>query len=527
MPPLAPHERKEIMFRKTSPLFHILPLSLLVPAIAQAQTPAPVEEETPAEPADLDGAPEPAVDDDPVAAEDAVPPAEEELAPETLAEEAPAAEELTAEPEPEAEAAPVAEVPAAEAPAPSLSPLKIGTDVWSRFEFRENYDEAAVSRARFQEGDQTVFRARLTFETAPLQLTEKFTGLVYFAPQASGNWGTQGLGGTIGEAELGIYEGYFKIAGPALEAKVGRFAMNYGEAGVIGNLDWHEAGRAFDGAHFRVKAGKANVDLFLTQQAEGWPVVNEVDEYFMGGDAYFWGAYAELGPAITEGLGLDLYALGKSAAAITAVDPATGAVTAHTDGATFMTFGARAKQKISLFDYRFEGGVQVGKSPVPGADAVDKFAYQANGEVGIAPIEQFHVAVGGAVASGNDLETTDKDEAYDELYPTTHKWLGLMDVIGFRTNILSANLTADVKLTKSTTFQVAGHIFQRMEENGLGRAVDASSDYAGAEVDAQLMQKIGAAGHVRGLYGIFLPNEDHYGTSEAIHYTEIQAGLKF
>ena len=517
VPPLAQKKEKEIMFRKSPPLFHILPLSLLVPAMAQAQAPTAPEEVAPTEEAAPEETAEPAPE------EEAAPPAEAETAPEPAEEEAPLAEEP--EPEPEPEVATPAPAPAAEAPAPSLSPLKVGTDVWSRFEYRENYFENGVSRARFQEGDQTVFRTRLTIETAPLKLTEKVTGLVYFAPQASGNWGTQGASG-IGEANLGIYEGYFKIAGPVLEGKVGRFALNYGDAAVLGNLDWHQAGRAFDGAHFRVKAGKANVDLFLTQQAEGFPQTSSIND-FMEGDAYLWGAYAELGAAITDGLALDLYALGKSAANRRELDPATGAEISHTDAATFMTFGARAKQKIGMFDYRVEGGIQVGKAQVPLAEAIDKFAYQVNGEVGVAPVEQFHIALGGAVASGDDPETTDKDESYDELYPTTHKWLGLMDVIGFRTNILSANLTADAKITDSTMVQVAAHIFQRMEENGLGRTPDATSDYAGTEVNAQLTQKIGGPAHVRGLYGIFLPNSDHYASDEVLYYTEIQAGLKF
>src|SRR5690606_37363667 len=111
--------------------------------------------------------------------------------------------------------------------------------------------------------------------------------------------------------------------------------------------------------------------------------------------------------------------------------------------------------------------------------------------------------------------------------PTTHKWLGLMDVIGFRTNILSANADVDVMITPSTTFKVTGHLFARMEENGLGRSPDATSDFAGYEVDTQVMQKIGGPFLLRGLYGIFLPNEDHYGTDEPIHYTEIEAGLRF
>ena len=56
--------------------------------------------------------------------------------------------------------------------------------MWSRFEIRNGYDTLGVSRTRFQEGDQTVFRARFTVETAPLQLTDDIAGTVYVHPEA-------------------------------------------------------------------------------------------------------------------------------------------------------------------------------------------------------------------------------------------------------------------------------------------------------------------------------------------------------
>ena len=409
---------------------------------------------------------------------------------------------------------------------PSLLPLKVGTHTFSRFEYRQNYDSLGVSRTRFQEGDRTVFRSRLTIGSAELQLTDTITGSVYVAPQASGSWGTQGIGGTIGEANLGIYEGYFKLQGKRLTGKVGRFAMNYGDAGVIGNLDWHESGRAFDGAHFSYAAGKAKIDAFATQTNELYPASPEP---FLGGDNYFWGVYAMVGKTLSESLDLDIYALGKSAAARDiSIDDGMGNLTsAHVDGGTHVTFGARAKQKIASFDYRAEAGLQVGKTPGPLGDAVDKFAYQANGEIGIAPATGMRVSLGAAVASGNDGDTADKDEAYDELYPTTHKWLGLTDVIGFRTNIVSANVGFKANITQSTIFKLQGHMFSRMEDNGLGRAMDASSKLAGFEVDTHVVQKIGKWAYSRAMYGIFLANEDHYGSGDNAHFLEVQAGLKF
>jgi hypothetical protein len=42
-------------------------------------------------------------------------------------------------------------------------------------------------------------------------------------------------------------------------------------------------------------------------------------------------------------------------------------------------------------------------------------------------VKPFRIGVEGLVASGDDLSTPDRDEGWNELYPTTHKWLGLMD----------------------------------------------------------------------------------------------------
>lgn len=433
------------------------------------------------------------------------------------------------EPAPEVEPTPVVVVPPVVVVAPvveepSLLPLKLGTSTWSRFEYRENYDKLGVSRARFTEGDATVFRARLTFQTNELDLGG-IKGSIYFAPQASGTWGTSGTGGTIGEANVGIYEGYFKLAGDHLAFKAGRFAMNYGDALVIGNLDWHQSGRAFDGLQFNAKAGKASIDAFFTQEASGWPTQAQP---FLAGDAFFWGAYGTLGPAITEGLDLDVYALGKSwGAANTTVDDGAGGTTVtHQDAATFVTFGARVKQKVGAFDYRAEADLQVGKSQAAAGDAVKKLGYQGDLEIGLTPIDALRISLNGLYASGNDTGTADKDEAYDELFPTTHKWLGLMDVIGLRTNVVSANLKVALKLGETMGLNVDGHLFMRPQDGGLGR-IDNDVSLAGYEVDAGLAKKLGKHGTIRGLYGIFIPTADHYASNSAAHYLEIEAGMKF
>jgi len=523
--------------------FIALPLALTAMR-AEAQTPPP-----PAAPAEPAPAPAPATPPAEAAAPAPAeaPPAEPVEAPEPAAE--PAPPEPAPEPAPpaveekaaEAAAAATADVP--EAP-PSLGPLTFGTSTWSRFEVREGYDRLGVSppaivnplRTRFTEGDQTVFRARLAMATADLPLGPKLTGMVQFSPQASGTWGTSGLNGTVGEAALGIYEGYFKFKGERFELKGGRFAMNYGEALVIGNLDWHQAGRAFDGLHTKYKMNKGYVDLFGTQTASGWGT--GATDPFLAGDTYFWGLYSGWGGYIKEGLDLDLYLLGLSVASnetATATDAATGtAFTYQRDGATLLTLGARAKQKLGMFDYRLEGGFQFGESAgaaptdatITQVGAATALAYQVEGEIGFGFTKKLRLGIGGSIASGND-PATPENEAYNELFPTTHKWHGLMDIIGQRTNVGRGFFKFSAGLGETVTFLLDGHIFARPAAGGLGRDPMSTSGLAGGEFDVQLVKKFGKWGTLRGLYGIFLANGDHYVTDEAAHYVEIQGGIDF
>lgn len=498
----------------------ILPLTFaLFPSLALAQDPA-----LPADAPRAEAAP---------AAEPAPPAAE---APEKAGE-PPAAEPLATSPAPAAEPAPVAlAMPAPvepEAAEPSLLPLKVTTSALSRFESRSNYDSLGVSQGRFTEGDAIFFRARLGFQTAPLDLKDGLKALVQFSPQASGRWGVTG---TTVEPRLGIAEGYLRFFGDRASVDAGRFIMDYGDSLVIGNLDWHEAGRSFDGVRASYKLGKekAFLDAFATltsrnglDPAEGHPVYPE----FFGGDNYFWGVYAGLGPLLKEKLDLDAYLLGVSNVETpNYVDPvavgATPGASYTRSGATEMTFGARIKDKVGDLDYRAEAGIQFGTRAAVGATASqDVFAYQADAEVGYSFTKKIRVGLEGLVASGNDPSTT-TNEAWNALYATHHKFLGLMDVIGLRSNVASAVLHASAGLTDSLKVLVDAHLYRRLHLQPTQVGNPMAVNQGGYEVNAGLLQKLGAPAHVRGLYGIFVPDAG-YPSSVAAHYVELEASLKF
>jgi hypothetical protein len=509
-------------------------------ALHATAQPELVEEPEPAE------APASAAEEAPPPSDDSSPP------PDPAATTAPLATVPVAPPTPaEVEVAP----PPAPAPEPEFLPLKVSGSIWSRYELRSGYrDHGLTQHPRFhREGDYIVSRARLGLSTNPVDVGEGVRISGTFVPQAAWTMGADpGLQTIYDQPNVTVYEGYASVGTDSYKLDIGRIMLNYGDALIIGNLDWNEAARSFNGGRLRLTPGASPyyVDVLGTIVNEGRLATNAPFQ----GDAYFWGVYAGLGPAISPDLELDAYFLGQSFARaddITVIDPDDPTNTAIGDqvSATDLTVGARLKGKAGAIDYRAEAGMQFGARPVPPTiadldpEARSKFAYHADAEIGFSPVKPFRIGIEGLVASGDDLSTPDRDEGWNELYPTTHKWLGLMDVPpghgGFpaavRTNMMSAVLHLKYAFTDSLTALLDAHYFSRPEANAAGR-----DGTLGQEIDTQLLYAIGKGFGVRGLYGVFFPDADYWeGTatpdgplsradaSAPIHYVELQFGYDF
>ncbi|MEY4514299.1 MAG: hypothetical protein RLZZ450_6421, partial [Pseudomonadota bacterium] len=219
--------------------------------------------------------------------------------------------------------APLAPPPAA---SPSWTPVFTGS-YFTRYELRSGFDDlnisSATSRQRFLEGDAIYYRARFGIGTGLLDVGNGLKVGLQFTPQATGVFGnltnSPGAPNTTVDANLGLHEGYARVQGKHARFDAGRFELSYGDALVVGNLDWNEIGRSFDGARVRLSADATNatlpwVDVFATVIDEGRPDFprNGVSDQVPGigqGDVYFLGAYGAFGPAITKGLDLDLYSL--------------------------------------------------------------------------------------------------------------------------------------------------------------------------------------------------------------------------
>ena len=410
------------------------------------------------------------------------------------------------------EAAPAPE-PASVLP-PGPHPLRVTGSFFVRYEERDGYDRLGVSGGRFLEGDAVAYRARLGLATAPIDIDHGNSVVLAFTPQASGFWGQ--LPSTVADTNVGLHEGFLRLQTPSFHLDVGRFVMNYGDSLIIGSLDWHQTARSFDGArvHVPVTESGAYLDVFGTQLGEGR---GGPDTGSAAGDTYFTGAYLGIGPVFDDDMAFDLYALANiwPRTEDQPVDPNDASLgTANQDTALQATLGLRVNNQVEPLDYRFEGALQAGSRPRL-LENPSVLAGHADLELGLTPIDQLRLALEGLYASGDNPDTDDA-EGYDQLFPTTHKFLGWMDIFGARTNIYGGAFSVGVKPIAPLTLQAIGHVYARTRTRG-----DVGS-YDGAEIDTQAAYQVGRGLKLRGMFAVFVPSEDHYADDAAAHYTELE-----
>ncbi len=363
---------------------------------------------------------------------------------------------------------------------------------FTRYELREGYDLVGRSHPRFRESDATFYRARFGLSTTPSDLGDGKSVVLKFEAQASGFWADKGS--TLSDGNLQMHQATMRLKGDGYWLDAGRFEMAYGEHLVIGSVGWHQTGRTFDGLRTRLDAGDGWVDLFFTQVEEDPALVKP----FAAGDHYFTGVYAGLGPIIGPDIELDTYLLSQ-------IWPRVSSATEL--GAQF-TLGSRFKKSFGSIFVRAEAGLQLG------VGERDQLAYQGDAEVGT-HISKTQLALGGWYASGDDANTT-TNEGWDDLFPTGHKFMGLADIIGKRTNIMGTVLRAKHPMSIAT-LGVDTHFFLRPE------TPDGVDAFTAVEVDTWALHKIGKGLGLRLGYSIFVPNESgSRGTDELAHYLEVQ-----
>ena len=285
-----------------------------------------------------------------------------------------------------------------------------------------------------------------------------------------------------------------------LQLLVGRQELAFGRQRVLGAVGWSQVGRAWDG--LRLKVGydtDTHIDFFLAQYAEG--AVERPDTYsgdLFDEDAWLSGIYLTheglFEPFIEKA---DLYLIDDLRFEAPAADGGRIQSRRH-----LLTFGARLAGEWSSIDAEVEGAFQLGSACVAldtstcTTGRLDVQAGFVDAEAGIKPHERFRLFLGAGLATGDD-PTTASIESYDHLYPTAHAFLGLMDMIGARTNVRELRGGVSLKFDKLRLL-LSFHDFTRLQP---------VKERVGLEIDTMAWFDLGEGFVFLVGHGAFIPEE--------------------
>lgn len=391
---------------------------------------------------------------------------------------------------------------AQDAPAPTLQ-IEPSASLFSRYELRRNYGGPAGDGT-----DVVRFRTRLGLSTNALPIGDDLTVRVRFAPQATGQWETGG--DTLEDPALALHEGAVVLGFGNHAVDVGRFELAYGDHLVLGNVEYAPTGRAFDAVRFRIRPESTPlwVDTFAAMVDEGAGADPTIGNELGEGDLYLLGTYFGFGPLLNDTTDLDAYLLSR-------VVPGQKVPEANRDGTADLTIGARYRSRFGAIEPRVEAGMQLGGRTAADANGLtSSMAHQFDADVTFHAIDRkLRLTVGGFRASGDDPETTEQ-EGWFQLYPTGHRWLGLMDVFTQRTNLQGAVLRIASTPVDGLSLGADTHLFFA------DRVADGQDRFQATEIDVFAKYLIGRGVSLGATWGILLPAED-YG-DETLHFAELE-----
>jgi hypothetical protein len=303
--------------------------------------------------------------------------------------------------------------------------LGVGGQYIVRGEARDNRDFDGARGDHELGIDQ---RARLTVRASAFGRVG-----VYLEFQDVRAWGSEPNTATT-TPNTGLHQGFVDWkAADWLDVRVGRQELSYGEDRLIGNLDWAQAARAFDGVFLRFTASATTtVDAFaMMLRPPAW-LVPTAGARFHDSGQFFYGAYGRFRPS--EVLGVDAYALGLHN------DAGTAAAGPGPD-TNLATLGARLAWTPGALALVGEGAFQTGHQ---GAALILAGAFAARGTYTFAAPGQWYVGAEVLGASGDGDATDGVQRTFNQLFPTGHAHLGFIDYVGWQ-NVLGFKGTVGVR----------------------------------------------------------------------------------
>ncbi len=267
---------------------------------------------------------------------------------------------------------------------------------------------------------------------------------------------------TSNEENLDLHQGYAELT-PAewrgVSLRAGRQEWVYGEERLLGNLNWDNVGRAFDGLRVRWDRGILTLDgLAARISSDTTPVITpEITPPETGSRATtgsdLYGIYSHW--KVSDLFEIDGYWIEFADNEI-----APGEAAGTSGSTTIDAFGVRAK-RTGRFDVVFEGTAERGEAS---GDDLSAMAAAIPGGWTLGEGVKTRLFAGYDYATGDEDPTDGEREEFFNFFPTNHPHYGYADLFGWR-NLESPYLGVSVKRGKHFGL-IKGHIFELESEAG-------------------------------------------------------------
>ncbi len=322
--------------------------------------------------------------------------------------------------------------------------------------------------------------------------------------------------GILGQDMVDVHQAWLRMDDFLIDRtylKVGRMEMAYADERLIGAVGWSNVGRVFDGIVLGYNCEKFMLDLFYTNQEERYASSQQQDN---NPDDMFIGMWTEYKP-----WGLHLYALHNSKArnlgsGVFRRDLERTTIGIHHNGqfgglVPFLTDEESRDPK--RFRYLWNVAYQFG---------TDRKSYGSDSEVELSGMlfgvevrsfinSRLTGALGVEYTTGDDPETLDKNESFNNLYYTGHKFHGMMDYftgsVNWRSGLINEYAYLEVEPWERTVFNAGLHLFSSLQDRA-----DSGNDYEagqlGLEFDLTVSHEAQDNLIVCGGIGYFMPSDD-------------------
>ena len=354
-----------------------------------------------------------------------------------------------------------------------------------------------------------------------------------------------------GDDNFDLYQGYLEFSNYKvfpLGLKVGRQILTYGDERLVGPLDWNNFSRTFDAVKLRLEQPGWSVDLFTSTPAVVSRDSFNTSDLFNGTetgrnlvfsgihfhtDAVPWGSYEAYSYVVDQALGNTSNLSGQLAARVFTGNPA--------ERSDFVTLGMRAKgdpKKLHGFEFDVEANYQTGT--VRDLD-LQAFAAHAGAGYNFEASWKPRLWLDYTYGSGDRNPADGKIETFQNLFPTNHKFYGIMDLTAMQ-NMHHGIGGLRVNPSKSVTINLDYHAFFAASTddvwyraNGLtavrplNAAARNADPYRGSEIDLVATWKVSKnlqlqSGYAHFFAGNYLADT---GASDDADFGYLQATFNF